>query len=86
MAVRQMVADVLAGIAHPVIQRRMQRFVDGLHAPEQQLFHEIDRQQFGVTPGPLPGFHNLPEQFAKARLPLLIRAKKTGLGENRRPV
>lgn len=34
MAVRQMVADVLTGVAHPVIQRRMQRFVNRLHAPQ----------------------------------------------------
>ena len=50
--VRQMVADVLAGVAHPVIQRRMQRFVDRLHPPQQELFQQINRQQFGMAPAP----------------------------------
>ena len=86
MAVRQMVADVLAGVAHPVIQRRMQRFVDRLHAPQQQLFQQIYCQQFGIAPRPLPGIDDLAEQFAKARLPLFIRTEKAGLGEDRRPV
>lgn len=35
MAVRQMIANVLTGIAHAVIHRRMQRSVDRLHAPQQ---------------------------------------------------
>ena len=81
-----MVADVLAGVAHPVIQRRMQRFVDRLHAPQQQLFQQVYRQQFGIAPRPLPGIDDLAEQFAKARLPLLVRTEKAGLGEDRRPV
>ncbi len=76
MAVRQMVADVLAGVAHPVVQRGMQRFVDRLHAPQQQLFQQVYRQQFGIAPRPLPGINDLAEQLAKARLPLFIRTKK----------
>lgn len=76
MAVRQMVADVLAGVAHPVVQRRMQRFVDRLHPPQQQLFQQVYRQQFGIAPRPLPGINDLAEQLAKTRLPLFIRTKK----------
>ena len=76
MAVRQMVADVLAGVAHPVIQRRMQRFVDRLHPPQQELFQQINRQQFGIAPRPLSGIDYLAEQLAKARLPLLVRTEK----------
>ena len=45
---------LLAGVAHPVVQRRMQRFVDRLHAPQQQLFQQVYRQQFGIAPRPLP--------------------------------
>src|SRR5690606_29382618 len=50
LAVRQMVTDVLAGVAHAVIQRRIKRCVDRLHAPQQQLFQQVYRQQFRVTP------------------------------------
>lgn len=64
----------------------MQRFVDRLHAPQQQLFQQVYRQQFGIAPRPLPGINDLAEQLAKARLPLFIRTKKAGLGKNRWPV
>lgn len=64
----------------------MQRFVDRLHPPQQQLFQQVYRQQFGIAPRPLPGIDDLAEQLAKARLPLFIRTEKAGLGKNRWPV
>lgn len=44
MTVRQMVADILAGIAHTAIHRRMQRLINYRHTSEQQLLQQIDRQ------------------------------------------
>jgi hypothetical protein len=65
LAVRQVVADVLAGIAHAVIQRRVKRFVNRLHASQQHLFQQVNRQQFGVAPACLPRFNNLRKQLAE---------------------
>lgn len=50
LAVRQMIADVLAGFAHPVIQRRVQGFVDRLHPAQQELLQQVDCQQLGIAP------------------------------------
>ena len=52
----------------------------------QQLFEQVDRQMFGVAPGALPGIDNLREKIAKTIHMRIIRAVKTGLRKERRPV
>lgn len=74
LAVGKVVADVLAGVADAVVQRRIKRLVDGLHAAQQHLFKQVDRQQFGVAPARLPCFNNLCEQLTELRQMRLIRA------------
>ncbi len=77
-----MVADVLTGIADAVVQRRVKGFVDGFHAAQQHLLKQVNRQQFGVASARLPRFNNLCEQLTELCQMRLIRAIKTGMGEN----
>ena len=80
-----MIADVLTGVAHPAVHRRMQRFIDRLHTSQQKLLQQVNRQQFRVAPFPLPGIDDLTKKLIKARLVRFVRAEKTGLRKNRRP-
>ena len=44
MVIGKVVADVLTGVTHAVIKGWIKGFVNRLHAPQQQLFEQVDRQ------------------------------------------
>ena len=73
LTVGEMVADVLAGVAHAVIQRRIKRLVNGLHPSQQQLFKQVYRQQFSVATTSLPRVNT--EASLETCIETLLQAK-----------